>query len=654
MSGDAKVKQKKQARVFKAGPEADAPAARDVQFRAVFEHAPTGMLITDRYGIITEVNGAFCRFLACEASELLGRVYADWIDAEDQANEANLRSRMLSSKRPGYAHEARFRRKDGRTIWGKLRVTLLYNEAGEPCQMAIVCEDIHEQKHAEETLKQHDEEMAALYETSLAINAQLSLTGLLQSIIEHAARLLGARRGALYLVLADHSALELTAIYHMPEHLLGTRLGLGEGLAGRVAETGEPMMVSDHSQWEEKSPAFEGTPFQRVLGVPIKFGGKVTGVVMITDTERIGLYRPREVRLVSLMADQAGIAIENARLFHASNQRANQLDLLNRVGLAISSGLDVNQVAMTIQEQIQRFVKIDAFYLALFDELRGTISYPVFYEGGSFITVEPCDLHMNPGLTGYVIDKRSPVSLGDVMEAGLPERYLGTHTGGAPLHSFIGVPLIQGERILGVISIQNNQRGAFTGEDVHLMETIAAQAAVAVDNSRLFTEVQQRATVDELTKLYNYRGLMELGPREVERARRFNRPLSVMFYDIDNFRELNNRYSHMVGNQVLQAMGKVSLQTLRSVDLVTRFGGEEFVVLLPETPVGAAALAAERLRKVIQDNQIATNWGNLGVTVSIGVAELNAEMKGLAELIDRANQAEHLAKERGKNRVEIV
>lgn len=634
--------------------ESAAPSARENLFRVIFEHAPAGMILTDQDGIIQEVNETYCHFLGCEANELIGGVYTDWIHKEDRAGEESLRQRMLAGKRSGYLYEARFTHKDGRIVWGKLDVSLLRSQADEPRQMVIVCEDIHERKRTEETLKRHEREMAELYETSLAINAQLDLPGLLQTIIEHAARLLDARMGGLYLVLPDGESLEMTAGYNMPDESLGKRLHKGEGVSGRVMATGEPLMVADYSNWDGRSQTFDSIPFRRVLAVPIKYRSNVIGVVTITDIERVGLFQSGEVRLVGLMAEQAAVAIENARLFNAANQRANQLDLLNRVGLAITSGVEMDQVAKTILEQIQRLIKIDAFYLALYDEQSGQITFPTFYDRGNFSSLNPQNIHINPGLTGYVIDTRSPLLLDDLAVAALPNHYAGIHSSGGPSHSFIGAPLLLGERVLGVISIQSYQSGMFTVEDEHLIETIAAQAAVAVDNARLFAEVQHRAIVDELTHLYNFRGLMELGPREVERARRFNRPLSALFYDIDNFRDFNNLYSHLVGNRILAEVSRISSQTLRTVDLLTRFGGEEFVTLLPETRIGAAVQAAERLRQAVQNLRIPSSWGELGITISIGVAELTSSMNGLDDLIERANQAEHLAKERGKNRVETV
>jgi diguanylate cyclase (GGDEF)-like protein len=148
--------------------------------------------------------------------------------------------------------------------------------------------------------------------------------------------------------------------------------------------------------------------------------------------------------------------------------------------------------------------------------------------------------------------------------------------------------------------------------------------------------------------------LKELGPREYERARRFNRTLSVLFLDIDYFGEFNNRYSHATGNQVLHAVAQRLLLGVRAMDLAARYGGEEFVILLPETNAAAAATVAERMRLDVASTRVATRWGDLSVTISIGAAELTPAMGDLAALIDAANQAEHLAKEGGRNQVVVL
>jgi diguanylate cyclase (GGDEF)-like protein len=211
--------------------------------------------------------------------------------------------------------------------------------------------------------------------------------------------------------------------------------------------------------------------------------------------------------------------------------------------------------------------------------------------------------------------------------------------------------LILRDKVIGVLSIQSYKPDAYTGQQIQIMEMIAIQAAIAIENARLYSEVQRLSIVDELTGVYNYRGLLELGSREVERARRFRRPLSAFFFDIDNFRDFNNKYSHAIGNLVLRAVAQRSRTIVRAVDLVARYGGEEFVILIPEVSLNAASQIAERLRVDIERHRVKTARGDLGVTVSIGVAELGDGVNNLAALMDRANQAEHTAKETGKNRV---
>ncbi|MDP2975134.1 MAG: GGDEF domain-containing protein, partial [Anaerolineales bacterium] len=151
----------------------------------------------------------------------------------------------------------------------------------------------------------------------------------------------------------------------------------------------------------------------------------------------------------------------------------------------------------------------------------------------------------------------------------------------------------------------------------------------------------------------NYRGLMALGEREIDRARRFDRNLSILFFDVDGFRNFNNKYSHAIGNLVLQAIAQQCRAKMRSVDLISRFGGDEFVILLPEANLETTKKAAERLQMGIASTKVPTKYGDLSVTVSIGVAQLSDAIPDLGALIERANQAEHRAKEKGNGRLVV-
>jgi diguanylate cyclase (GGDEF)-like protein len=208
--------------------------------------------------------------------------------------------------------------------------------------------------------------------------------------------------------------------------------------------------------------------------------------------------------------------------------------------------------------------------------------------------------------------------------------------------------------VIGVLSIQNYRADAYTEDHISILERIAIQAAIAIENARLYAEIQRLTIIDELTGIYNYRGLLELGAREVERAQRFNRPLSILFFDIDNFRNFNNTYNHSTGNLILKAVSERWRSILRTVDILARYGGDEFVALLPETDIASAEGVARRMVEEIAAEKIATSFGELGVTISIGVTTLSAERPHLSALIDHANHAEHQAKQGQKGIVVVA
>ena len=330
-----------------------------------------------------------------------------------------------------------------------------------------------------------------------------------------------------------------------------------------------------------------------------------------------------------------------------------ELKIIERINLAITAGLDMQQTIKTLYEQCSHVVPIDLFYVALYDEERSLVTIPLHYQRGHYQTGTLRDINERPGTIGNVIQTRQTVYLHD---------NINPVTG--PLNpnmemekrakSYIGIPLMVRDKVVGVMSIQSYRPNAYRKEQIHMLERIAVHAAIAIENARLYSEEQRLAIIDELTGIYNYRGLKELGAREVERARRFNHPLSLLFFDIDDFRSFNNKFSHATGNIILQTLVQRCRTILRSVDVFTRFGGDEFVALLPETNLASAEAVARRLVDEIAAAKISTPHGDLSVTVSIGLTTLNGSTVDLADLIDRANRAEHQAKQGQKSIVAIA
>jgi diguanylate cyclase (GGDEF)-like protein len=220
--------------------------------------------------------------------------------------------------------------------------------------------------------------------------------------------------------------------------------------------------------------------------------------------------------------------------------------------------------------------------------------------------------------------------------------------------SAVVAPLILRDQVLGSLSLESNTLNAFNNNDLRLLVSFAATATAAIQNARLHQEAQTMAITDDLTGLYNRRGLYELGQREVERARRFRRPLAAIMMDIDNFKQINDTYGHSTGDQVLQAVAQRCRENLRKIDILGRLGGDEFAILLPETDMFTASSVAERVRQYIAETPVETQQVNLDVTVSIGIARATDDINYLDKLIRRADSAMYTAKNGGRNRIDFL
>jgi diguanylate cyclase (GGDEF)-like protein len=172
-----------------------------------------------------------------------------------------------------------------------------------------------------------------------------------------------------------------------------------------------------------------------------------------------------------------------------------------------------------------------------------------------------------------------------------------------------------------------------------------------LQNARLFSEVQKLAIIDELTSMFNRRHLFDLGRREFNRAQRFHRPLAVVMFDLDYVRNVNDTYGHMIGDEVLRMVAERCKASLREVDVIGRYGGDEFTIICPETRIEEALTVSERIRNQISREPFLTSSGPINLTASLGIAALNDEIPDLVTLIDCADKAMYQSKQNGRNLV---
>jgi len=225
--------------------------------------------------------------------------------------------------------------------------------------------------------------------------------------------------------------------------------------------------------------------------------------------------------------------------------------------------------------------------------------------------------------------------------------------GASWIKSYIGAPIVSRGKLLGFLNLDAATPNFFKNEHLHRLHAFANQAAVAIQNAQLYEEMEQLAITDSLTGLYNRRFFYAFAENEIERSKRYHKDLSMIMMDIDHFKNVNDRFGHQVGDQVLENVAKICLSILRKVDVMCRFGGEEFLVLLPETERKEAENAADRMCRAISDSKVISEGSEVKITVSIGVAQLDKDHDSLDKLILLTDKALYAAKDAGRNCVRV-
>lgn len=206
-----------------------------------------------------------------------------------------------------------------------------------------------------------------------------------------------------------------------------------------------------------------------------------------------------------------------------------------------------------------------------------------------------------------------------------------------------------------MIIVYNQRPGQYGPVEARQLEVFANLAGIAMQNTRFYTEIQRLATTDPLTGLNNRRYFMVLARRELDRAQRYLRALTVLMFDIDQFKRINDEYGRAVGDQILQGMGRRCLTAFRQTDILGRYGGEEFVVILPEIDLDRARQVSDRFRRFIELKPFETSAGPISINISIGVTCQNGQQNlSLDTLLDLADQAMAAEKTGGRNQVSDV
>jgi len=333
----------------------------------------------------------------------------------------------------------------------------------------------------------------------------------------------------------------------------------------------------------------------------------------------------------------------------AEKEERHLADALRRSAEALGSTLNLGEVLDLIIDNAAQVIPNDSMSIMLLEgENLKVVGHRGYTERGlkDYIEKTSFKIEAFPSLIRMVAN-RQPCIMPYIHQKGSGWK---AREGVDYIQSYAGAPICRGERVLGFLNLDSATPNYFTEAHAIRLQAFASQAAVAIENARLYEKDHILSITDGLTGLYNSRYFFELARLEFERFQRYPGNLSIVMLDVDYFKRVNDTFGHLVGDDVLRELARRVRACLRVVDIAARYGGEEFIILMAQTKLEEACLAAERIRLAVAGTAFdVPEAGSVSITVSLGVATLSAAHRNLNMLIKNADDALYAAKNSGRN-----
>jgi len=418
------------------------------------------------------------------------------------------------------------------------------------------------------------------------------------------------------------------------------RVPIGTGITGAAAEQKRPIYAADVTKDARYILAAKNTRSE--LAVPLMVRDHVVGV-LDCQSENLNHFDSETIDLLTLFSTQASMALQNARLYSLERHRASQLKAINAIAQQMTAVLDLKELLSKVCLLIQQAFEVCQVSVLLKDEedlvLRashGTLTARV-PDGGR--------LPAGEGLWQRALAAGKTLIENDAKA--MPDFGLCVETG-----SSMCIPLVSFGQTLGVLALDTDRTGAFNVNDTQPLESVADICATAIQNAHYVERVKQLAYLDGLTGIHNRRFFELRIAEEIDRAQRFGTGMAVVMVDIDHFKRVNDEFGHLLGDEVLRQVSSIFHQQLRKIDVLCRYGGEEFAILLCQTNAVHALGVAEKLRKSVEA------WQFPGVprpvTISAGTANYAEHGYTRDELVKAADAGLYAAKQAGRNRVRLA
>lgn len=627
------------------------PDAPGWQYRSAFERIPVATFLFD-------AANRLCLDANKEAESLTGYTRRELLDLRlEDLHPRTERPRALDRFQkwitsPAFSYDdLPLETKDQ----GRLPVSVHGSALGfdEGKVVLVHFRDLSEERLLQREVLFQSHKLTALNSLSSAISKSLDLSEILADSLSVIMDASGSVYGEMLLYKEDRRTFQL----FVSQGDLGRKspeleLRLEDcDLAARVLRSGEPTLLES----SEREPRLHEILRDReqvgaVAGIPLRSKNRVLGVMHLGIASK-QLFPTFDFDLFTSIGNQIGMACENALLFQRTARQAKEIKVLNNIARIISSSLQIEEVFDAFANEMEKLISFDRLSVAFLDE---SGSYLRIFASGSRTDsgwgMESLIPLVGTG-PGWVVLNETHFIHPDTKSQPrfIEDQFL--HEDG--IRSYILLPLESRGRAVGTFGLGAAKEGAFSEKDLPLLTQLSKQISVAIENVKLHQKTIETSILDDVSSLFNSRYFHQSLERELKLTARHKSRLSLLFLDLDKFKILNDTHGHLRGSRVLREVGFLLRAAIRETDIAARYGGDEFVVILPDTDAPQAQRLGERMRQIILRNTFLKEEGiNARLGASIGYATFPTEAPTKEELIALADERMYQDKE--KNRAKPI
>ena len=390
------------------------------------------------------------------------------------------------------------------------------------------------------------------------------------------------------------------------------------------------------------------------LAVPImKDGEDAVSGILCGDSIDVQAFNEEHKKLLIVMGNQILETIENTEIQNQILSEMVEFASFYEVSKKLASSLNLSDVLSVTLDSALRIVSFDFGAIVFWEQAQKSLTISSFV-GKNRENMIQKEFTSEGSLTGYILQNHNKTYLiGDSSQKKTLQPLFGGKLQSPEFLSLLLIPLNMKNNSIGAMIFGSVKSHFFTTYESEIFEVLGNQVTVAIENARIYKQMEAMAVTDGLTKLYNHRRFQEILDMEIKRVLRYNTGFSLLLLDIDYFKNVNDTRGHPVGDEVLKRVANIMNKFVREIDYTCRYGGEEFAVILPNATTKDTIVVAERIRKGVEKSTFIFNSRDeLFITVSIGIASFPSDAKTKQDLIDRADQSLYYAKESGRNQTQ--